>query len=286
MANRIFDALLEEKIDIFRNAFKNVSKKVYWNEDEKRLTHPGEYGYYREIVCKEFIRFLIPRRLNIDHGFLMNAEGKVSTQCDIIVFDSNSTPLIENNERQRFYPAETVVAVGEVKSKLSKNQYIETINKLAEIKVLRDKVSSPSFVRRETAGEYDPVNYVYDNLFTFVICEKLDFDLSSLCAMTSGEYNPKFSHHHRHNVIFSIDDGILAYNFFDQDEKINKVLPYPVFAKQKLKNGYAVAKPDDNDHFKFLAQYLFMGTSSSSILFPDMAHYMMPIKGGELKLER
>lgn len=286
MPNRIFDALLEEKIEIFKNAFKNVTKRVYWNEDEKKLTHPGEYGYYREIICKEFLRFLIPRRLNIDHGFLMNAYDQVSTQADIIVYDSNSTPLIENNERQRFYPIETVVAVGEVKSRLSKKGYIETINKLAQIKTLRDKVPlSKTFVRREEPGEYDPVSYRYDNLFSFIICEKLDFDLSQIGSLTHAHYDSKFSHNNKHNLIFSIDDGLIAYHYIDPEDSESRILPFPVHDGVNLKNVHVLASPDNNDHFKFLAQYIFMGTSSASILYPDMKHYMSELKGGKLTVQ-
>ena len=104
--------------------------------------------------------------------------------------------------------------------------------------------------------------------------------------MTTGEYDKSINHHQKHNLVFSLKDGLLTYYHFDTNEKVNKCIPYPIFGKTNLKNGFIVAKEDDHDHFKFLAQYIFMGTSSSSIIFPDMAHYMNPLKGGELKQEK
>lgn len=286
MANRIFEYLLEEKITNFKNGFKNVSKNVFWNEETKKLTHPGEYGYYREIICKDFIRFLIPRRLNIDTGFLINTADTVSTQCDIIVFDGNSTPLIENNERQRFYPVETIAAIGEVKSVLTKTKLIEAINKLAEIKQMRDKTSSSvSFVRREHKGNYDPSNYQFDSIFSFIICEKLDFDISNICDLITESYDKKYKPHNKHNLILSIEDGLLTYNYFDSELKNNKCIPWPIFNTSLLKNLFLV-QTENNDHIRYFASCLFQGTSSASILFPDTVNYMKPTHGGEFKIEQ
>lgn len=89
MANKIFNTIMEEKISIFKNSSSNTSHLLFYDESIGRLKHPGEFGTYREKVTKEFSRFFIPRRLGIDDGFIINANDEISTQADIIIFDSN-----------------------------------------------------------------------------------------------------------------------------------------------------------------------------------------------------
>ena len=140
MPNFIFDSLIEEKIEIFKNQFANTSKQVFFDPDNKKLIHPGEFGLYREVIVKNFIKFLIPQIVTMDNGFLITPKDNVSTQCDIIIYYKNVTPLIESSELQKFFPIETVIGVGEVKSTLSKKQFKEALNKLADVKMLREDV--------------------------------------------------------------------------------------------------------------------------------------------------
>ena len=116
MPNRIFEEILLEEIETFKNSFSNVSKKMFHDPETNKLIHSGEFGMYREAIAKKFLRFFVPVRLEIDQGFLLNSINEVSTQCDIVIYDKNVTPLIRSNELQRFYPVETVCSVGEIKS--------------------------------------------------------------------------------------------------------------------------------------------------------------------------
>lgn len=280
MASKIFEALLEEKIEIFKNAFRNVSKNVFWDEEQKRLTHPGEYGLYREIICKEFLRYIVPRRLSIDTGFLLNSSDEVSTQCDIVIFDSFSTPLIENSERQKFYPVESVAAVGEIKSTMSKSEFVKAINKLAKVKQMREHVQFPTFITREKVGDYDPVNFAPDAIFTFLICEKLEFDITDIGNLITESYGDLVEHHHKHNLIFSLHDGLLTYYFYDEKYKDYRCSAWPSDKYGKMKNGFIAAKDGNSNHYKHFAHFLFMGISMASVLYTETAHYMQPLYGG------
>ncbi len=123
MANQIFDSLLIEKIDQFKSSFSNISKEVFYDEEKKRIFHTGEYGTYRESIVRDFLQFIIPRGLDISTGFLMTSLDDVSTQCDVVIFDSKMTPIYEEGERQRFFPIESTHGIGEVKSTLSKTEF-------------------------------------------------------------------------------------------------------------------------------------------------------------------
>lgn len=84
----------------------------------------------REKTVKNFLKYFIPERLNIDDGFIITSDDFISTQCDIIIYDKSSTPLIEGENSQNFFTQETVVAIGEVKSNLNKCNLGKALNKL------------------------------------------------------------------------------------------------------------------------------------------------------------
>ena len=109
----------------------------------------------------------------------MNSFDEVSTQCDLVIFDGSNTPLIEDSRNKRFFPVESVAAIGEVKSKLSKHDFLSALSKLAAAKATR-RFENPTHVRRKV----DLPDYIhnYDLTVSFLICEKLDFDIKGHCC--------------------------------------------------------------------------------------------------------
>lgn len=136
MANHIFQELMKEEARKLMLEFSSTAKSIFVNPDGK-LYHSGEYGMYREAVIKEFLQFFTPGYYDISEGFIITPNNKISTQCDIIIYDRENTPLIQNGDKQRFFPVETVVGLEEVKSILSKNDFKKAINKLVKNKALR-----------------------------------------------------------------------------------------------------------------------------------------------------
>lgn len=276
MPNKVFDSLLIEKIDQFTNAFSSISKSVFYDEAKKRIFHTGEYGTYREAIVRDFLRFIIPRSLDISTGFLMTSLDDISTQCDVVIFDSNMTPIYEEGDRQRFFPIESVHGIGEVKSTLSKSEFKTAINKLARNKALSERmVEAPAIIRKSPSGPYDPINHAYDIIPSFLICKKLDFDTSNIEQEISSYYDDDIEVRHRHNLILSIDDGLLSY--FDSNKM---TLPYPRVNRVNLKDR--ITYPDVNQyvHFKFFATYMFMVTSSKTLFYPDPTNYLGSLDGG------
>jgi len=267
-------AILEERIELFRYAFQRTANDVFYDEETKTLIHPGEYGSFREMACREFLRLVVPMRLDFGSGFLITDKGSISTQCDIVIYDRNSTPLIQNAEHQRFYPIETVCSIGEVKSNLNKQNFRTAINKLARNKILREEISNPVAIKRGVPGHFDPKNYPYDHLFSFLICNKLDFNIDNLVNDIDTMYEADVMPWQKHNLILSIEDGLLLYS-----DSNNKSLMYPFFPKEMaLRNRMVFPKDNRNCHFLFASSYLFLGTSSASIYYPDMSDYL-PLYG-------
>ena len=176
MGNKIFKALLNEKIDNFKASFSSTAREVFYDDSEKKLIHSLEFGMYRETICKDFLKFIIPSRLQIDDGFLISPKDNIiSTQCDIVIFDSTHTPLFESGKKQRFFPIETVAAIGEVKSNLTKLQLKDALNKLARIKAMRRDTFEANIVSRVSKEQFQDYKHPYDQIFSFLICNSLNF---------------------------------------------------------------------------------------------------------------
>lgn len=275
MGNKVFKSLIDEKIEIFKHAFQKTSSVAFYNDDDKKLIHPGEYGTYRESICKDFLKLFIPLRLDIGNGFLINSFEEISTQCDIVIYDKNNTPLIENSERQRFFPVETICAIGEIKSDLSKVQFKKALNKLARNKQLRDKIHDAVAIKKEHMSQFEPQKNCYDSVFSFLICNKLNFKLDELTNEIDSFYDSDIDSCHKHNLILSIEDGLLTYYVSG-----NKTFPYPSLMNTVHKNRFIKPLTNKNSHFYIASSYMFMGTSSNSVYFPDMVNYMSGYMGG------
>lgn len=279
MPNKIFDSLLIEKINHFKSSFSSTSKEVFYDDEKKRIFHTGEYGTYREAIVRDLLRFIIPRTLDISTGFLITSLDDVSTQCDVIIFDSNMTPIYEEGDRQRFFPIESVHGIGEVKSTLSKSDFKAALNKLAKNKALSERmIGNPTIIRKSPPGDYDPVNHAYDIIPSFLICQKLDFDISKIELEVSSFYDVDIEIRHRHNLVLSIDDGLLVY--FDSN---SKTLPYSRLSQVNLNDRFIYPDVNQYVHFKHFSTYMFMVTSSKTLFYPDPSDYIDSVDGGYLR---
>ena len=293
MANRFFKQLLTEQIELFIYSFSQTSRSLFFDEQTKQLVHPGDYGSYREAICKKFLRFIVPTRLDIGRGFIINNSDEISTECDIIVYDSKLTPLIQNPEFQRFYPIETVSAVGEVKSVLKKQQFENAINKLTNFKKIRESIYDPvvAYKSGQYSNLYIPHLSSQDQIFTFLICQKLDFNLEEIPRRINQMYKPETPYRYRHNLVLSIEDKII-FLYRSVDDRSLMYPTYPIIPKpgvrqpissESLKNRLIRSSEEDPlDVFYIFATYLNTGISSTTILYPDMAHYFGLLFGGNI----
>jgi hypothetical protein len=275
MNNEIFESLFRERADIFRSAFSATSTEVFYDPEKKRVFHTGEYGMYREAIVRDFLRFVVPRGLDISNGFVITSHNDVSTQCDVVIFDSRMTPLYQEGERQRFFPVESIFCVGEVKSTLSKTNLIESLNKLAAIKALGERIKHPALIRRTHPGVFDPTNNPYDLVPTILICQKLDFDLAAIENGLDGLYESSVLHRHKHNMILSLEDGLLSYY-----DKNGVNLPYSNIGGNDLKHRFTWPADNKYIHLKLFASNMFLITTNKTLLYPEFSDYIGSILGG------
>lgn len=274
MSSEIFNDLLEEKADQFRAAFSTVSESVFYDEENDQIRHTGEYGTFREAIVRNFLQFVIPRSLDISTGFVITPTDDISTQCDVVVFNSQMTPLYEENDRQRFFPVESVSCIIEVKSSLSKIQLKDALNKLARVKELSDEMINPSLPNRYTDRKVDPTENAYDRVPTILICNDLFSNRKSGPHMLPDEiddlYEDDIHHRHKHNMILSIENGLLSY--YDEN---GIVIPYPEWGEgTKFKHRYSEVGAGNYWHFNLFTNNMFLLTNNKTQIYPEIAEYV------------
>lgn len=225
--NNTYRKILKLKIETFLKEYY-ASQSIFEDLDKhNNLLHAGEYGTYRENICNELIKFAIPSKFETDTGFLLNSNDEVSTQCDILIFDKNNTPLIEMDSKTRFFPVEPVVGVGEIKSKLKTNELCSAAVKLAKIKRLKQITQNVLCVNNPTKKGFNPDIDCHDTMFSFLILEKIGvkrFDENKLFnALNEAYIDAGIEYQYRHNVILSLEDGVLSY--CNQYDDLNKKIP-------------------------------------------------------------
>lgn len=199
MASDILKKIIEQKIDVFAATFGEDASNIF--SRDSKLFHPLEYGMYKERCAKELLSFISSKSIGISDGFLITSKNNVSTQCDIVMYDKDTIPLIDNGIAH-FYPVEIVKGIGEVKSTLNKTEFSEALVKLAKNKSLYQERNGRLKSEERRFSENSEI-------FSFLICNKLSFDIAKI------DFNEVYKNvsdiRYRHNVVLSLQDGVWAY---------------------------------------------------------------------------
>ena len=267
--NKVFNNLVYQNFRNFKNSF-DFAGEVFWDTNKNRLIHSGKFGAYRESLAKTWLRTFVPSKFGLGNGFLITANNRVSTQCDIIFYDNYETPVIENLDNQKFYPIETVAGVIEMKSDINSigelNSYL---SKLAEFKKFREDVRDPEpYNRSSSKSSFNPEAIPFDNIFTILICNKFNFDLN-VDNIDYGLIPVKY----HHNLILSLNDGAINYS----TDKGTENLFFSFMGSQIHKKNYLKGNSGDElpifiKNFLNSLHYLLKSTCLHKL---DTAYYFM-----------
>jgi len=84
------------------------------------VDHPGEKGRLIEHITIDLLQRFTPKRFSIGTGFVIDRDGWISSQIDIIIYDHFSGFPFLFTDSVGLFPIETVAAVVEVKSTYTK----------------------------------------------------------------------------------------------------------------------------------------------------------------------
>lgn len=179
-----------------------------------------------ENLIREKISLFLPERYLVKQGHIVNSEGKVSNQFDIIIFDRLNTPkFFESKNETVFYPIESVLAVGEIKKTLRSKDAIEFGKK---IKFLKEDMNRKLIKNTIFGGQLSN-----------------DASFSDMINMTTDRKykNPLFS------FIFAIDEEKIVDLEVDDNHKNMPndiyVLNYGFYLFANIENGRIISKLED-----------------------------------------
>ena len=103
----------------------------------RNVTHPTAKGDATELRWVTTLQSYLPLRYKAEKAFVVDHEGSVSDQIDVVVFDRQYCPFLMNHNGTLYVPAESVYAVLEVKQELSRENVLYAGQKAASVRALK-----------------------------------------------------------------------------------------------------------------------------------------------------
>jgi len=114
--------------------------------------HPGSKGDATEADWLRILKDHLPNRYQADRAFVIDSEGTVSDQIDVVIYDRQYSPFLYNRANQRYVPAESVYGILEVKQDLSREHILYAGGKAESVRRLH-RTSAPIY---HAGGAYEP----------------------------------------------------------------------------------------------------------------------------------
>ncbi|MCY9661290.1 hypothetical protein P5G65_01415 [Paenibacillus chondroitinus] len=92
-------------------------------------------GNHLELVMSKLLKDFIPKKYTLGTGVVFDPSGKQSLQSDVVIWDEQNYPRIEQYGHNLFF-VESVKAVLEIKTNFSSNNMKDIINKCERVNEL------------------------------------------------------------------------------------------------------------------------------------------------------
>jgi len=157
------------------STFRTISRQLRLEFDQlaEEISHNQTAGEAREEALRRQLAKYLPRRVGIDRGFVIDAHGGQSKQIDVVIHDATVGTVFDVGG-VKYFPCETVIAVGEVKSDIrSKKKLEDALEKIRSVKQLdrsnkgRNLIISGPGVSI-TGLQFDPTTQHRDQIFGFI----------------------------------------------------------------------------------------------------------------------
>lgn len=199
-------------------------------EKSAKTTHPHSVGDGREKGAINKLKNILPDGVGVGSGFVIDSYGNVSSQCDIIIYEKDlCLKFNSDDERNRYYNCESVIAVGEVKSDITKKELINTLQKMRKIKNLKRYTTNNNNFRRYLTAQglvgtddekIDSKNKSLDQIFTFLICNSFKMSVDKMVEEI------KLINYQRYeyiNCIVSVDGKFVSYGKYENNTCYNRL---------------------------------------------------------------
>ena len=147
--------------DLVNKLFEEISQtmKSKFKGWEKDIPHEGEKGGIRERRVSELLRTYLPQCFGIGSGHIIDKQGNISGQVDIVIYNSLDGIHLPIDENYSLFPCECVHAAIEVKSTLTASSGSEQRGTILECIETATKIKS--LKKGENNGSNDIPTFIF-----------------------------------------------------------------------------------------------------------------------------
>jgi hypothetical protein len=133
--NDVSVARAPKKVTIAKQVSEQLNRMLVARSGQaKLLNHNLEKGLGNEQVLRDLLTDFLPRRYGVAKGKIVNSDGEMSKQLDVIIYDAINCPILFIDEnRNQILPIEGVFTVVEVKTTLTSKTLGESFENLASV---------------------------------------------------------------------------------------------------------------------------------------------------------
>lgn len=202
--------------------FYDLAKEVINNFAKAgKATTPVLVGSARENEIRLKLEKLLPAKVAIATGCIIDSYGNTSTQTDVILYERDQCPIFSINDTPEatYIPCEGTVAIGEIKSTLTTAGLKDAINKIKSVKQLKRysnnslcwrKYGSTMALEGIESERFDQKNKPKDQIYGFILCQKFGLNIDTLLENYNEILN-SMDEYLSPNMIVSLEDGIVIF---------------------------------------------------------------------------
>lgn len=189
---------------------------------------PATIGAAREKAVRDKLAQLLPGSVDVGTGFVIDSYGNTSKQSDVLLYEKGICPIfsINNSSDTTFYPCESVLVVGEIKSVLDTNDLSDAFTKIESVKKCKrycvDSLCWRKYCTNMTMMGTEKNSYVQernflDQIYGFILCQKLGLSIKTFLEKCKNEISRR-DKHLLPNLIVSLEDGYAFFSNHQHDE--------------------------------------------------------------------
>ena len=126
-------------VDALRIANSDIKAQF---EKSSLFTHSGEKGQVREEIISNLLRPFLPECFGLGTGQVFDLNDNMSKQIDIVVYDAIHSNVLLKNHKSNLFPCESIYGLIEIKSNLSTDELLKSLDNIASIKQLQRRDST------------------------------------------------------------------------------------------------------------------------------------------------
>lgn len=204
----------------------------------KNATTPGLKGAARENIVRKKLENILPSGVGVGSGCVIDHKGNASKQQDVILYEKNICSIfsIAETPEATYYPCEGVIAVGEIKTSISKKELADSFSKIESVKKLkRFPIKSKSLLRNEEMisfrkylsrtsfdctkdEEFDQEKNAKDQIYGFIFCRDFNIKIDTLSKHILNN-SKKQALKFLPNILIALDGSVIK----PYDIKTNKL---------------------------------------------------------------